>query len=86
MVEGKVATRIPFRIFRVRLVGSWFPQRPSLASTSGVAAGYAGATKGKSKLATMLMLRPLSTVEEAVLVPDVPDVLYSSVFIDRVNL
>eukprot|EP00435_Cladocopium_sp_Y103_P010845 s3835_g2.t2 len=33
---------------------------PSLASTGG----YAGATKGKSKLATMLMLRPLSTVEE----------------------
>ena len=79
MVEGKVTTRIPFRIFRVRLAGSWFPQRPSVASTSG---GYAGATKGKSKLATMLMLRPLSTVEEAVLVPDV---LYSSVFIDRVG-
>lgn len=54
-----------------------------MVSTSGVAGGYAGATKGKSKLATMLMLRPLSTVEEAVLVPDV---LYSSVFIDRVNL
>ena len=54
-----------------------------MASTSGgYAGGYAGATKGKSKLATMLMLRPLSTVEEAVLVPDV---LYSSVFIDRVG-
>ncbi|CAL1173944.1 unnamed protein product, partial [Cladocopium goreaui] len=38
---------------------------PSVASTSGgYAGGYAGATKGKSKLATMLMLRPLSTVEE----------------------
>ena len=83
MVEGTVTTRIPFRIFRVRLAGSWFPQRPSVASTSGgYAGGYAGATKGKSKLATMLMLRPLSTVEEAVLVPDV---LYSSVFIDRVG-